>query len=84
MTLEEIEQRIAALTRDVAAVHSTVRDRYNALDAAAGPGGSLGSAKQVDPGLRGPVFGGAAVDWHERLNGGSSSIHQCLGHLDRY
>ena len=33
MTLEEIEQRIAALTREVAAVHSTVKDRYSALDA---------------------------------------------------
>ena len=42
MTLEEMDQKIAALTREVAAVHSTVKDRYSALDAKSGPGGASG------------------------------------------
>ena len=33
MTLEKLEQKMDALAHDVAAVHSTVKDRYSALDA---------------------------------------------------
>ena len=33
MTLEEIDKKIATLSRDVAHYHQTVKDRYSTLDA---------------------------------------------------
>ena len=49
MTLESIEQKLATLTREVAACHSTVRDRYNALDARLDAGVNLAVKSKWTP-----------------------------------
>ena len=49
MTLEDIEEKINTLSQEVAACHSTVRDRYAALDARLDSGLSISLKSKWTP-----------------------------------